>query len=84
MSSVLGMMLPWGSTIKVNIELPVATRYRRDMTEKLLKATLNPNKQQREKKFLLQSHNLSEDSDQPGHPPSLISLRCPHEEPLDP
>ena len=22
----------------------------------------------------------SEDSDQPGHPPSLISLRCPHEE----
>ena len=28
-----------GSTIKVNIELPVATRHRRDMTEKLLKAT---------------------------------------------
>ena len=26
----------------------------------------------------------SEDSDQPGHPPSLISLRCPHEESLDP
>ena len=25
-----------------------------------------------------------EDSDQPGHPPSLISLRCPHEESLDP
>ena len=24
----------------------------------------------------------SEDSDQPGHPPSLISLRCPHEETL--
>ena len=23
---------------------------------------------------------LSEDSDQPGHPPSLISLLCPHEE----
>ena len=22
----------------------------------------------------------SEDSDQPGHPPSLISLQCPHEE----
>ena len=31
--------------IKVNIELPVATRHRLDMTEKLLKATLNPNKQ---------------------------------------
>ena len=27
---------------------------------------------------------LSEDSDQPGHPPSLISLRCPHEEILCP
>ena len=26
----------------------------------------------------------SEDSDQPGHPPSLISLRCPHEENLGP
>ena len=25
------------------MELPVATRHRRDMTEKLLKATLNPN-----------------------------------------
>ena len=28
--------------MKVSIELPVATRHRRDMTEKLLKATLNP------------------------------------------
>ena len=26
----------------------------------------------------------SEDSDQPGHPPSLISLGCPHEESLGP
>ena len=26
----------------------------------------------------------SEDSDQPGHPPSLISLRCPREESLGP
>ena len=26
----------------------------------------------------------SEDSDQPGHPPSLTSLRCPHEENLGP
>ena len=26
----------------------------------------------------------SEDSDQPGHPPSLISLRCSHEEALGP
>ena len=32
--------------MKVSIELPVATRHRRDMTEKLLKATLNSNKQQ--------------------------------------
>ena len=43
MSSVWDMILQWGSTIKVSIELPVATRHRRDMTEKLLKATLNPN-----------------------------------------
>ena len=35
-------------TIKVSIELPVATRRRRDMTEKLLKVTLNPNKQQQQ------------------------------------
>ena len=27
---------------------------------------------------------FSEHSDQPGYPPSLISLRCPHEETLDP
>ena len=26
----------------------------------------------------------SKNSDQPGHPPSLISLRCPHEESLGP
>ena len=26
----------------------------------------------------------SEDTDQPGQPPSLFSLRCPHEESLDP
>ena len=38
-------VLQWGSSIKVIIELPVATRHRRDMTEKLLKVTLNPNKQ---------------------------------------
>ena len=43
MSSVWDMILQWGSTIKVSIELPVATRHRSDMTEKLLKATLNPN-----------------------------------------
>ena len=48
MSSVWGMILHWGSTIEVSIELPVATRHRRDMTEKLLKATLNPNEQQQQ------------------------------------
>ena len=46
MSSVLGMILHWGSTIRVSIELPVSTRHHRDMTEKLWKAMLNPNKQQ--------------------------------------
>ena len=44
MSSVWDMILQWGSTIKVSIELPATTRHRRNMTEKLLKATLNPNK----------------------------------------
>ena len=29
-------------------QLPVATRHRREMTENLLKATLNPNKQQQQ------------------------------------
>ena len=48
MTSVWGMILQWGSTTKVSTELPVATRHRRDMTEKLLKATLNPNKQQQQ------------------------------------
>ena len=46
MSSVWGMILQWGRTIKVTTELPVATRHYRDMTEKLLEAMLNPNKQQ--------------------------------------
>ena len=44
------MILQCRNTIKVSIELPVATRHRCDITEKLLKATLNPNKQQREHK----------------------------------
>ena len=34
--------------MKGSTELPVATRHRRDMTEKLLKAMLNPNKQQQQ------------------------------------
>ena len=45
--------------MKMSIELPVANRHRHDMTEKLLKATLNPNKQQQ---------------DQLEHPCSLITL----------
>ena len=31
------------SKIKMSIELPVTSRHRRDMTERLLKATLSPN-----------------------------------------
>ena len=50
MSSALGMVLQRLNTIKVSTELPVATRYRRDMTEQLLKATLNPNKQKQQHK----------------------------------
>ena len=62
MSSVWGMILQWGSSIKLSIELPVATRHRRDMTAEWLKEMLNPNKQQqqlplyRRKAFHLQSH----------------------------
>ena len=51
MSSVWGMILQWGSTIKVSIELPVASRHCHDMTEKLLKATINRNKQEEEMEF---------------------------------
>ena len=51
MSSVWDMILQWGSTVKVSTELPVVTSHRRDMTEKLLKATLNPNKQQQQQVF---------------------------------
>ena len=46
MSRVWGTILQWGSAIKVSIEFPVAPIHRRDMNEKLLKATLNPKKQQ--------------------------------------
>ena len=38
MSSVWSMILHKGSTINVSIELADATRHRRDMNEKLLKA----------------------------------------------
>ena len=49
-SSVWGMILQCRNTVKVSIELPVATRHHRYMTEKLLKATFNPNKQQQQHK----------------------------------
>ena len=48
MSSIWDKIRQWGSTIKMSIELPVATRHRRDITEKLLKAVLDPNKQQQQ------------------------------------
>ena len=41
--SVWGVIFQWGSTLKVSIELPATSRHRRDMTERLLKATLSPN-----------------------------------------
>ena len=50
MSSVWGMILQWGSTIKVSTELPVATRHLRDMSEKLLK-----NKQQQ---YIMSDSNI--------------------------
>ena len=47
MSSVWDMIRQCRNTIKVCI---VATRHRRDMAAKLLKATINPNKQQQQHK----------------------------------
>ena len=47
--SVWGMIFQWGSTLKVSIELPVTSRHRRDMTERLLKATLSPNQTNNQK-----------------------------------
>ena len=74
MSSVWGMILQWGSTIKVSIGLPVATRHRRGMTENLLKTTL---KQKKQTPIITETPCdktnkwpfASKDSDQPGHPP---------------
>ena len=42
MSSVWDMILQWGSTIKVSIELPAATRHRRDMAEKIVESDVKP------------------------------------------
>ena len=57
------------------IELPVATRHRRDMTEKMMKATLNPNKQQQ---TMAQTHHPVHF--QPYHAPNdgtlLFTPRC--------
>ena len=55
--------IPWGGggydhvadSLKVSIEIPVAIRHRRDMTEKLLKVTSNPNKQQQHNIFYINS-----------------------------
>ena len=48
MSSVWGMIRQLGRTIIVCIGLPVSIRHRRDMTETLLKATLNPKKEEQQ------------------------------------
>ena len=63
MSSVWDMILQGGSTIKVNTELPVATRHRRDMTEKLLKTTLNPNTHTHTHTHTRFNPNVDENSD---------------------
>ena len=62
MSSIWDMILQWGSTIG-SIELPVATRHRRDMTEKWLKVMLNQNKQtnnETNKNLFISIHNYTE------------------------
>ena len=57
MSSLRGVIFQWGSTLKVSIELPATSRHRRDMTERLLIATLSPNKTKQTNK-LIGNHNL--------------------------
>ena len=47
--SVWGMIFQWSSSLKVTIELPATSRHRRDMTERLLKATLSPNQTNKQK-----------------------------------
>ena len=42
MQSVLRVILQLGSSIKVRIELPVATRHHRYMTDKLFKSNVKP------------------------------------------
>ena len=56
MSSVWGMILQRGST-KTWALFPVATKNRRDMTEQLLKATFNKNKQTNLPVYYLDYHN---------------------------
>ena len=51
--SVWDLIRQGGSKIKVSTELPVAIRYRHDMTERLLKTTVNPNNTKRNKRDLL-------------------------------
>ena len=53
MSSVWSMILQWGSTIKMSTELPVATRHRCGMTEKILENDVKPKETTRTKKWSL-------------------------------
>ena len=53
--SVWDVIVQWGSTLKVSIELPATSRHRRDMTERLLKGTLSPNQTNNSRAFLVSS-----------------------------
>ena len=46
--------------------------------------TVKPKNQPPQDKTNEMTFATSEDSDQPGHPPSLIRVRCPHEGTLGP
>ena len=65
--NVWGMIFQWGSTLKVSTELPTTTRHRRDMTERLLKATLSPNQTNKQVKVCLLAYAKCADSYHPAH-----------------
>ena len=75
MSECLGRDISVRQHSKVNIELPAISRHRRDMTERLLKATLNPN--ETNKQDLTDTCADSVDLDEMAHnKPSHQDLLC--------
>ena len=76
-------MFQWGSTLKVHIEFPATSRHRRDMTERLLKATLSPTQTNKSTVSIdfVSAEVESQGKDQPVHarpkPQERFRLNCP-------